>query len=50
MDTIFSAYDKWHGLIPLIGGIYGLCSRAVICRASQRIQQNSSYGERNLGR
>ena len=22
MEEIFSAYDKWNGLIPLLGGIY----------------------------
>lgn len=22
MEEIFSAYDKWNGLIPLFGGIY----------------------------
>lgn len=22
MDTFFSAYDRWHGLIPLVGGVY----------------------------
>ena len=22
MDTFFSIYDRWNGLIPLIGGIY----------------------------
>ncbi len=22
MDEIFSAYDRWNGFIPLLGGIY----------------------------
>jgi hypothetical protein len=21
---MFEVYDKWHGLIPIVGGIYGL--------------------------
>ena len=22
MDSMFSAYDRWNGIIPVIGGIY----------------------------
>ncbi len=23
MDAYFSVYDRWQGLIPLVGGVYG---------------------------